>query len=89
MVTILNGQQEMFVEAFVEVYLAKTPQCRTRVPIPICKVRVGGPLEINTTLSDGELVCEADSGPSDARRSVAIIWTRRQNIVHSTWEWTF
>ena len=53
-ITILNGQQEMRAKAIVEVKLANAFQRRTKVPVPIRKVRIGGSHGIGATLPDRE-----------------------------------
>ena len=53
-ITVLDGQQEMRAKAIVEVKLANTSQRRTKIPVPICKVRIGGSHGVSATLPDGE-----------------------------------
>ena len=55
MVAIFDRDQEMGAEATVEIDFAYAPQCRAQVPIPVRKVRVRGPLEVNGGFSDGKL----------------------------------
>lgn len=54
-VAVFDGEQEMGGEATVEVDLAYTPQCWAQVPVPVCKVGVRGPLEVNRGFSNGKL----------------------------------